>query len=132
PLPEVPAMIAVVGMAGRFPQASRIDEFWKNLCGGRECLSRFTAAELRMAGVPEALLADEHYVPVNGILSDIELFDAAFFGFTPRDASITDPQHRIFLELVWDALEHAGYDPARYQGMIGVYAGCGQSSYFLH
>jgi acyl transferase domain-containing protein len=126
---DVP-MVAVVGMAGRFPQASGIAEFWDNLCAGRECLKRFTAAELRAAGVPQALCADERYVPVNGVLADVELFDAAFFGMTPRDASITDPQQRIFLELAWDALEHAGYDPGRYPGRIGVYAGCGPSSYF--
>ena len=128
---DVP-MVAVVGMAGRFPQASGIAEFWDNLCAGRECFKRFTAAELRAAGVPQALCADERYVPVNGVLADVELFDAAFFGMTPRDASITDPQQRIFLELAWDALEHAGYDPGRYPGRIGVYAGCGPSSYFLH
>jgi amino acid adenylation domain-containing protein/non-ribosomal peptide synthase protein (TIGR01720 family) len=128
---EVP-MIAVIGMAGRFPQASSIGEFWWNLCAGRECLSRFTAAELRAAGIPQSLLDDDRYVPVNGVLTDVELFDAAFFGMRPREASITDPQHRVFLELAWDALEHAGYDPARCDGRIGIYAGSGQSSYFLH
>ena len=130
--PDDVPMVAVIGMAGRFPQAAGIAEFWQNLCSARECLSRFTAAELRAAGVPEHLIADQRYVPVNGVLADVELFDASFFGITPRDASITDPQHRIFLELAWDALEHAGCNPARYQGTIGIYAGCGQSSYFLH
>jgi acyl transferase domain-containing protein/NAD(P)-dependent dehydrogenase (short-subunit alcohol dehydrogenase family)/acyl carrier protein/2-polyprenyl-3-methyl-5-hydroxy-6-metoxy-1,4-benzoquinol methylase len=124
--------IAMVGMAGRFPQAADINEFWNHLCAGRECLSRFSAAELRAAGVSPALLDDPHYVPVNGLLADIEWFDAEFFGMTPREASITDPQQRLFLELAWHALEHSGYDPARYTGAIGVYAGCGLSTYLLH
>ena len=132
PVPEDASMVAVVGWPAASPQADGIEEFWQNLCVGRECLARFAAAELRAAGVPQAMIADDRYVPVNGVLTDVELFDAGFFGMTPRDASITDPQQRIFLELAWDALEHAGCDPSRYRGTIGVYAGCGQSSYFLH
>jgi len=130
PTEELPA-IAIVGMAGRFPQAGDVDEFWSHLCAGQECLSRFSAAELRIAGVAQTTLNDSRYVPVNGVLRDIELFDAGFFGMTPREASITDPQHRVFLELAWDALEHCGHDPATFPGTIGVYSGCGMSSYLL-
>src|SRR6266851_1046159 len=129
---EEPLGIAVIGMAGRFPQAADIDTFWQQLCAGQECISRFSPAELRLAGVPQALQNDRRYVPVNGPLTDIDLFDASFFGMNPREASITDPQHRIFLELAWQALEHSGHDPASCRGRIGVYAGCGSRSYLLH
>jgi acyl transferase domain-containing protein len=124
--------VAVIGMAGRFPQAPDIDALWRLLCEGREGLSRFDDAQLRKAGVPSALSSDPHYVPVNGAVADIESFDASFFGMSPREASLTDPQHRMFLELCWHALEHSGNDPARFSGAVGVYAGCGASSYLLH
>src|SRR6266849_516618 len=124
--------IAVIGMAGRFPRAADVDSFWALLCAGREGLSRVSAAELRAAGVSQAFLSDPCYVPVNGVLADIERFDASFFNMNPLEASLTDPQHRLFLELAWQALEHSGHDPASYRGKVGVYAGCGFSSYLLH
>src|SRR5437016_5627789 len=96
-----PQGVAVIGMAGRFPQAPDIDAFWRLLCEGREGFSRFDEAQLRKAGMPSALSSDHHYVPVNGAVADIETFDAGFFGMSPREASLTDPQHRIFLELSW-------------------------------
>jgi acyl transferase domain-containing protein len=123
------AFVAVVGMAGCFPGAPDIETFWRKLCAGEECLVRFSLAELRRAGIPSSLVEDNLYVPVNGSVAGVELFDAGFFGMSPREASITDPQHRIFLELAWRALENSGYDPARFKGAIGVYAGCGASSY---
>ncbi len=123
--------VAIIGLAGRFPGAPDVETLWRKLCAGEEGLTRFTAAELRRAGLAAATTADDRYVPVNGVLADIELFDAGFFGMSPREASITDPQHRIFLELAWHALERSGYDPARFEGAIGVYAGCGASSYLL-
>src|SRR5215207_3298125 len=83
------AAVAIIGTAGRFPGAADIDAFWRKLCAGEECLTRFSAAELREAGVPRALLDDRNYVPVNGMLADIERFDAAFFEMNPREASIT-------------------------------------------
>jgi acyl transferase domain-containing protein/NADP-dependent 3-hydroxy acid dehydrogenase YdfG len=124
--------IAVIGMAGRFPGAPDIETLWLKLCAGEEGLVRFSSAELRSGGVPSTLIDDEFYVPVNGAISDVELFDAEFFGMSPREAAVTDPQHRIFLELAWQALENSGHDPARFDGAIGVYAGCGASSYLLH
>jgi acyl transferase domain-containing protein len=124
--------IAVIGMAGRFSGAPDIETLWQKLCAGKECLVRFSPAELRGAGIPSTLVDDEFYVPVNGSLADVESFDAEFFGMSPREAAVTDPQHRIFLELAWQALENSGYDPARFDGAIGVYAGCGASSYLLH
>jgi acyl transferase domain-containing protein len=124
--------IAIVGMAGRFTGAPDVDTLWRKLCAGEECLTRFTAAELLAVGIPRALVEDRSYVPVNGTLSDIEQFDAGFFAMNPREASITDPQHRIFLELAWHAIEHSGHDAARHPGTIGVYAGCGASSYLMN
>lgn len=124
--------VAIVGMAGRFSGAANARAFWQRLCAGDECLTRLGLDEMRRAGVPDALLGDPRYVPVNGVLADVDAFDAGFFGMSPREASITDPQHRVFLELAWHALEDAGHDPARYAGAIGVYAGCGFSTYLLH
>jgi acyl transferase domain-containing protein/ubiquinone/menaquinone biosynthesis C-methylase UbiE/aryl carrier-like protein len=121
--------VAVIGMAGRFPGATDIDSYWRNLCEGRECLTRFSDAELIAAGVPAARLADPAYVKVAGVLDGMEDFDAAFFGYSPREAASIDPQQRVFLETAWTALEHAGYDASRSGAGIGVYAGVGRNSY---
>jgi acyl transferase domain-containing protein len=122
--------VAIIGMAGRFPGAANINEFWSNLCAGVDSISRFTEDELEAAGVDRELLKDPHYVRAKGIIEDIEKFDAEFFGYGPREAEIMDPQQRLFLECAWEALEDAGYDPFQYEGAIGVYAGCGMSSYW--
>lgn len=121
--------IAVIGMAGRFPDAHNIETFWQNLRDGKEAIRSYTDEELRHAGVSETLLQNSDYVKVGAPIDDIEMFDASFFGFSPRDAAIMDPQHRHFLELCWEGLEHAGYDPARYEGSIGVYGGSGHNAY---
>jgi phthiocerol/phenolphthiocerol synthesis type-I polyketide synthase E len=124
--------IAVVGMAGRFPGAPGVDALWANLRAGVESIRRFTGEELAAAGVPESLRADPAYVPAQGSLAEVDRFDAAFFGMTPREAEVTDPQQRLFLEVAWEALEHAGYDSARVPGRVGVYAGTGMSGYYLN
>ncbi len=121
--------IAVVGMAGRFSGARNIVEFWNNLRGGVESLTRFTEAELLAAGADPADLADPNYVPVGAVLPDMECFDAKFFGFSPREASIMDPQHRHFLEVSWQALENAGHMPEHFAGSIGVFGGSGHNAY---
>ena len=123
--------IAIVGMAGRFPGARNLDEFWRNLRDGVETISSFTEEELRAAGVDSALLRDPAYVKAGGILEDIELFDASFFGINHREAEMMDPQHRLFLECAWEALENAGYNSDFYDARIGVYAGHGLTSYLL-
>src|SRR5229473_531382 len=115
--------IAIIGMVGRFPGAKNIDEFWQNLQHGVESVSFFSEEELKSSGVASTLLNDHHYVKAGAILNDIELFDAAFFGVNPREAEVMDPQHRVFLECAWEALESAGYDSERYDGAIGVFAG---------
>lgn len=123
--------IAIVGMAGRFPGADCVDTFWGNISRGVESVTRFTDAQLRERGVSEATLADPAYVKAGIEFAGIDQFDAAFFGYTPRDAEHLDPQQRLFLECAWEALEHAGYDPSRYRGSIGVYAGAGAALYWI-
>jgi len=115
--------IAVIGMSGRFPGARSVDEYWRNLRDGVESISFFTDQELESSGIDPVVLHDPNYVKAKGILEDAELFDASFFGFTPREAEIMDPQHRLFLECAWEALESSGYDPHRYSGLIGIYGG---------
>jgi phthiocerol/phenolphthiocerol synthesis type-I polyketide synthase E len=121
--------IAVIGMAGRFPSASSLDRFWQNLIDGIESVSTFSDAQLLSAGVDPELLNSSNYVKAGVLLEGIDLFDADFFGFSPREAECTDPQQRLFLECAWEALEHAGYDPEQYGGRIGVFAGAGRSDY---
>ncbi|BAZ20917.1 beta-ketoacyl synthase [Kalymmatonema gypsitolerans NIES-4073] len=123
--------IAIIGMAGRFPGANKVDSFWQNLRDGVESISFFTDEELVSAGVNRALLNDPSYVKASGVLEDIELFDASFFSFSPREAEIIDPQHRLFMECVWEALENSGYNSETYSGQIGIFAGVAASTYLL-
>ena len=123
--------IAIVGMAGRFPGSRNLAEFWRNLQGGVESIRTFTDAELLTAGVSADELAHPEYVKSGVVLQDLEMFDAAFFGFSPKDAAIMDPQHRVFLECAWEALENAGHEPESFNGSIGVYAGSGMNSYMI-
>jgi acyl transferase domain-containing protein len=123
--------VAIVGLAARFPGARDAGELWRNLRDSVESISFFTDEELVAAGVDPALLADPRYVRAKGCLADADLFDAAFFGFTPREAEAMDPQHRVFLECAWEALEDAGCDPQRTAGRVGVWAGSGTSSYLI-
>ncbi len=127
-----PGGIAIIGMSGRYPGAKDLREFWENLCAGVESISFFSEPQLLAAGVSPAALASGHYVPARGVLDDIEWFDAGFFGYAPREAEIMDPQHRVFLECAWEAMEDAGYDPGRDPGLIGVYAGAGLDTYLLN
>jgi acyl transferase domain-containing protein/thioesterase domain-containing protein/acyl carrier protein len=121
--------IAVVGMACRLPGSRTADEFWTNVRDGVEAVRPYSDDELREAGVAESLLRHPNYIKMGAPLEDMEMFDAAFFGFGPRDASILDPQHRHFLEVSWEALEHAGQDPARFPGSVGVFGGSGHNAY---
>jgi amino acid adenylation domain-containing protein len=124
--------IAIVGMSGRFPGAPDVARLWQNLRQGAESIVPLTDAELAAAGVDPALLADPAYVKAAAALDGVDLFDAPFFGFTPREAETLDPQHRLFLECAWEALETAGYDPGRVPGAVGVYAGVGLPGYLLN
>jgi acyl transferase domain-containing protein len=124
--------IAIIGMAGRFPGANNLKQFWHNLRHGVESISRFTDEELLKSGVPQSLLSEPGYVKAGGVLESEEMFDAAFFGYSPREAEMMDPQQRIFLESAWEAMEDAGYDGERYPGLVGVFAGATMSSYLLN
>ena len=124
--------IALVGMAGRFPGAADVAELWAALRAGRSGITRFTDEELLGAGVPRDLLADPDYVRAGAVIDGVDRFDAGFFGVNPKEAQILDPQHRLFLEHSWHALEDAGCDPARFDGAIGVFGGCAWSSYLTH
>lgn len=121
--------VAVIGMTCRFPGANTVEQFWENLCAGKESISFFTDEELAQAGiVPNS----PDYVKAAPVLDNPEYFDAAFFGYSPRDAQYMDPQQRILLECSWEALEHAGYDAERYDGRIGVFAGSAMNTYLLY
>ena len=121
--------IAVIGMAGRYPSAWNVEEFWENLKASKECITFFTDEELREAGVGDELIAHPAYVKAKGVCPGIFLFDAGFFGYSPREAELIDPQQRVFLECAWEALENAGYDPLTYPGRIGLFAGSGAAQY---
>jgi amino acid adenylation domain-containing protein len=121
--------IAVVGMAGRFPGAADVDAFWRNLRDGVESISRFSRDELLAAGCDPAMVDHPSFVPASGALAGADEFDAALFGLTPRDAEILNPQHRVFLECAWAALEQAGIDPARTDRPVGVFAGSSTNPY---
>jgi acyl transferase domain-containing protein/acyl carrier protein len=121
--------IAIVGMSFRFPGAADRKTFWANLSNGLETITTLSKAELQAAGVPGEQLNDPRFVSAIGRLGDVSLFDAAFFGYSPAEALELDPQKRLFLECAWEAIEDAGYDLARWKGVVGVFAGSKSSTY---
>jgi acyl transferase domain-containing protein len=123
--------IAIIGMSCYVPGASSVEEFWDNLRSGVESISFFSERELLAAGVSRETIESPDFVPAGGVLAEIARFDAPFFGYTPREAELIDPQQRLFLEHCWAALERAGYDPGRPSGPVGVFAGSALSTY-LH
>jgi acyl transferase domain-containing protein len=122
--------IAIVGMALRVPGAQTPDAYWANLREGRESIERLDEKALLEAGESQDLIRNPAYVPAHGPLANLKMFDGEFFGFSPKESAILDPQHRHFTELCWEALESAGHVPDRFDGQIGVFAGCGMGSYF--
>ena len=124
-----PGCIAIVGLAGHFPAARSAAELWALLKSGQPATEWMSAEQLRAAGVSEADLADPNYVRASLVLPEMEMFDGEFFGFSQRDASVLDPQHRHFLECAWEALEDAGHMPEQFDGSVGVFAGCGMQAY---
>lgn len=133
--------IAIIGMAGRFPGAGNIEQFWRNICEGKEALRRYTPAETKASieqhdylSIPllEKQVASGNWVAAGYHLEDADKFDAGFFGYSPNDAELIDPQQRLFLESSWAALEDAGYVPDQYPGAVGVFGGTGLSRYFLN
>lgn len=122
--------IAIVGMAAHLPGASNVSEFWNNLVAGTSSIRKLSEDELLAAGERSERMLHRNYVPATATLDGFEDFDNEFFGFSPKEAAIMDPQHRQFLEVCWEALEDAGHVPERFEGPIGVFAGCGMGSYF--
>ena len=123
--------IAIVGMSRRFPGAKNVDEFWRNIKNGVESITHFSSDELEISDPTEHDKDAGDYVCAKGMLDDIDMFDARFFGYLPREAEVMDPQHRVFLEICWEAMENAGYDARRYPGSVGVYGGCYMDTYLL-
>lgn len=125
--------IAIVGMAGHFPGARSVREYWSMLEAGRDATRWLTPEELLAAGESFAAIQDPRYIRATMALPDMEMFDAGFFGFSPREAAILDPQHRHFLECCWEALEDAGHMPAdEFDGAVGVFGGCGMQAYLAY
>ncbi|MGO9936235.1 MAG: SDR family NAD(P)-dependent oxidoreductase, partial [Terracidiphilus sp.] len=127
-----PSTIAIVGMAGHFPGARNVQQFWQNLRDGVDSIRSLSDRELLASGVKAEEFKRPDYVKRASMLDDVAMFDAAFFGLSPRDATIMDPQHRHFLECAWEALEDAGHPPERFSGSVGVFAGSGMNSYLIH
>ena len=121
--------IAVIGLAGRFPKAKNLSEFWHNLRNGVDQISRFSDEELKALGVPDEVINHPKYVKAGTSIDGMDMFDAMFFDFNPREAELIDPQQRLFLECAWEALESAGYNPETYGEPIGVYAGSSPNEY---
>ena len=124
-------LIAVIGLAGRFPDAPDAAAFWRNLADGVESIQEFSEEELIRSGIEPRYVRDSHFVKKGTFLENAEWFDAAFFGFTPREAEIIDPQHRVFLECSWDAMENAGYGAGALSVPVGVFAGATMNSYLI-
>jgi len=122
--------VAIIGMSGRFPGAPDLETFWANVVAGRDTITHFSRTELEARDRASMEFGPE-YVAAHGVLKDAELFDAGFFGIPPREADFLDPQHRLFLETCWNALEDGGYDPALFSGQIGVFGGCSLNTYLL-
>jgi phthiocerol/phenolphthiocerol synthesis type-I polyketide synthase E len=121
--------IAIIGMAGQFPGASNIDQFWQNLVNSQESISRFSKDQLKSNGENPERFNHPDYVNAGTIFDDCDLFDADFFGYSRREAEIMDPQQRIFLETAWTAMENAGYNPDSFDGSIGLFAGASSNEY---
>lgn len=126
--------IAIIGISCRFPMADNMEEFWENLCNGKECISFFTKEEVIKEGgeVYKEILNDPNYVTAGGVINDIDMFDSNFFDYNPNEAEIMDPQQRLFLTCSWEALEDAGYYKEDSNNRIGVFAGSSISTYFLN
>lgn len=121
--------IAIIGMSGRFPGAENVEQLWQNLLAKKNSISTWTVDELDPS-IPAELRNDPDYVKARGVITDADKFDHGFFGVNPKVAALMDPQQRVFLETAWAALEDAAYDPAQFAGLIGVYAGMGNNTYF--
>lgn len=135
--------IAIIGVAGRYPNANNIDEYWDNLKSGKDCISEIPAERWRWQDYydPDTKKSADGkiYGKWGGFINDIDKFDPFFFGITPADAELMDPQERLFLEMVWETLEDAGYTKTTINKQIaddnktgvGVFAGVTTYTYNL-
>ncbi|HEV8299000.1 MAG TPA: polyketide synthase, partial [Acidimicrobiales bacterium] len=124
--------IAIVGMSGRFPGAPDVDALWRHVRDGEDCLVDLDPEALIAAGLPSSVAHAPDYVRRTGIVDGVDQFDPGFFGIGKRDAAIMDPQHRLLLECAWEAIESSGHAPERFEGAIGVFAGCGVNTYLIN
>ncbi|MDB6024686.1 MAG: amino acid adenylation enzyme/thioester reductase family protein [Verrucomicrobiales bacterium] len=124
--------IAVIGLAGRFPGAKNVDEFWQNLRDGIESITHYTDDELLARGVSPEKLNNPNYIKAGATLHGFGELDAAFFGIIDKEAELIDPQQRLFLETAWEGLENAAYNPDNFSGRIGVYAGASMNTYVFN
>lgn len=124
--------IAVIGMSGSFPGAANIDSLWRNLLTGKSGIFDITDEDCIAADIPENLYRDPNYVKRSAFMESAKQFDAAFFGYSDAEAELMDPQHRVFLQHAWSALESACYIPDEIPGVVGVYAACGISRYLIN
>jgi amino acid adenylation domain-containing protein len=127
--PTAGTKIAVISMTGRFPGASSVEAYWENIRNGVESIRFFSREEMIESSVPVSQVDDPNYVPARGLMDDPDKYDAAFFGYNPRDALLMDPQHRQLLECSWEVMERAGYDATKYPGRVGVFVGTGKNTY---
>ncbi|WP_163266791.1 non-ribosomal peptide synthetase/type I polyketide synthase [Chelativorans alearense] len=123
--------VAIIGMSGRFPGAPSVDALWELIAQGRHAFAHFSPEEIEDA-FGDDVRAAKDYVPARPHLDDVELFDAEFFGMYPREAALIDPQFRIFMEICWEAIEGAGYDPHACPGQVGVFAGSALATYLIN
>ena len=127
-----PEAVAIVGIGARLPGVSGLEEFWRNLVNGVGSIRMFRPDELEHCSAKGDPTNADRYVRARSVLENADQFDAAFFGLYPRQAELMDPQHRVFLECAWEALESAGYNPETYPGLIGLYAGLSLNTYLLY
>jgi acyl transferase domain-containing protein/thioesterase domain-containing protein len=124
--------VAIIGIAGRFPGAPDVDELWRRVAAGDDCLTDLDPSQLIAEGLPSSTVRSPNYVTRSGILDDVAGFDHEFFGIGARDAAVMDPQHRHFLECCWEVLEAAAVVPERFDGAVGVFGGCGMNTYLIN
>lgn len=122
--------VAVIGMAGRFPGASNVREFWNNVTQGICSIVDIPDSELNLP-LDSPLRQNPNLVRRAASVKDVDKFDAKFFGIFPKEATVMDPQHRLFLESCWHAIEDAGYNVDTVDVPVGVFAGCYMDTYIL-
>lgn len=114
--------IAIIGISGKFPKSNNIEEFWTNLIKGNELFKHYSDEELSNLGIAKNHIKNPNYIKVESRIDNPETFDFSFFGYTPDEAALMDPQIRLFHEHTWLALEDAGYNSFSYDGKIGLFA----------